>query len=197
MDQNLIIQKGGTFSLVLRWEVEPLVHKPVSAVTRATPCVITATAHGVPDGWNVALVDATGMTELNAESMPPAGRDWHKATLVDADNVKLNDVSSAKYKVYVSGGALVYYTPQDLTGFLARLTVKDKVGGTVLMSLTDSDGIDLDAVNFAITLTIDAADTALIDWKKGVYDLELESATGVVTKLLEGRVSVQEEVTTA
>jgi len=43
--------------------------------------------------------------------------------------------------------------------------------------------IALDDVTKTITLTIDAVDTAALTVKRGVADLELVSAGGVVTKL--------------
>ena len=47
-----------------------------------------------------------------------------------------------------------------------------------------------------ITLTIEATATDDFAWTKGVYDLEMISATGKVTAILSGRVSVSKEVTT-
>lgn len=70
------------------------------------------------------------------------------------------------------------------------------VGGKELMSLTTENGrITLDNTTKTITLTISADDTAAITWKKGIYDLELESSAGIVTALMFGAVTVTKEVT--
>jgi hypothetical protein len=70
-------------------------------------------------------------------------------------------------------------------------------GSRELMSLTTANlRIILDNTTKTIKLDIDAADTAAITWKKGLYDLELESPGGVVTALLYGSVTVTREITT-
>ena len=85
----------------------------------------------------------------------------------------------------------------DLTGYTARLAVKDKIGGTVLLSLTtENNGIVIDNAKKTITLTVEATATDDFTWTRGVYDLELISPAGVVTALITGRVSVTKEVTT-
>lgn len=85
----------------------------------------------------------------------------------------------------------------DLTGYTARLAVKDKIGGTVLLSLTtENGGIAIDNVAKTITLTIAATATDDFTWTRGVYDLELISPAGVVTALISGKVTVTKEVTT-
>jgi hypothetical protein len=77
------------------------------------------------------------------------------------------------------------------------MSIKDKVGGTELMSLTtENSRISVDDAGKIITLTISADDTEVIEFSKGVYDLELVSPTGIVTTLLAGAVSVTSEVTT-
>jgi len=40
----------------------------------------------------------------------------------------------------VSGGYVVYYTPVNLVGYTARMTIKDKIGGTVLATLVMQAG---------------------------------------------------------
>ena len=103
---------------------------------------------------------------------------------------------SAGFKAYVSGGHLQFNTPVDLAGATARMTVKDKVGGHVLHSLTtENGGIDIDAAAYSITLNISATDTETFAWKGGVYDLEVVQGA-VVTALLSGKVTVSKEVTT-
>ena len=84
---------------------------------------------------------------------------------------------------------MMFYTPQSLADYVARINIKDKVGGTVWASseLADTplDIIDavVDDVAKTITLTISATDTAALTAKRGVADLELVSLSGVVTKL--------------
>lgn len=194
---DLVLEKGKTFRYVVRWETDVITYSPISAISQAAPVVITSTAHGVPDGWRVAVVSVKGMTQINADSSPPKDKDYNAATVTNVNTVKLNAVNTSMYKAYASGGYLQYFTPAALAGFTARMSIKDKVGGTQLLRLdTTNAGIALDDVAKTITLTITATATAALTFSKGVYDLELVSSTGVVTALLAGKVTVTNEVTT-
>ena len=200
--QDLPIIQGKTFSRAVRWETSPFVYKPITGITKAAPAVVTCVGHGVPDGWRVAVVSAQGMTEINA-SNPPKEREFVKATVLTPDTLELNTVNSAEYTAYTSGGYIQYYTPVSLSGFTARMQIKNRVGGTVLASSDVDDAplnviwIALSTAAYTISFTIDATDTAAFTWVKGVYDLELISGSGVVTQVLTGLVSVTKEVTTA
>lgn len=197
IEQNLTILQGKTFEAVVKWETEPVVYKAITGITQAAPARITCVGHGVPNGWRVAVVSVKGMTQINAENSPPRSSEYVAATVIDSDTLDLNSVNSALFKPYTSGGYVQYYTPKDLAGYTARMTIKDEIGGTSLLSLTTANSrIALDNTAKTITLTLDAADTEAIDWTTGVYDLELVGSDGSVTALLYGTVSVSEEVTT-
>ena len=89
-----------------------------------------------------------------------------------------------------AAGALV-----DLTGYTAKMDIRQSVGGTLIKALASGSGITLGGAAGTITLTISATDTAAMT-TDGVYDLELTSA-GVVTRLIEGKVWLSEQVTTS
>lgn len=201
--KDLTIQQGKTFTLALRWETDPIVRKAITGVSFAGGSPrITAVGHGAPDGWRCTLYGIKGPKQINAANNPPRNDDYHAATVLDADTVELNDINpydtqGNEWPAYVSGGFLQYNTPMDLTGYTARLAVKDKIGGTVLLSLTtENNGIVIDNAKKTITLTVEATATDDFTWTRGVYDLELISPAGVVTALITGRVSVTKEVTT-
>ena len=206
--KDLTIQQGKTFTLALRWETEPVVRKAITGVSFASGAPrITAVGHGAPDGWRCTMYGIKGPKQLNAENNPPRSDDYHAATALDADTIELNEINpydeqGNEWPAYVSGGFLQYNTPMDLAGYTARMDIKNKVGGTVLAS-TDSGDAPLDVIDIAldntaktITLSIAATDSDDFAWKTGVYELELVSATGVVTALISGKVSVTKEVTT-
>lgn len=89
-------------------------------------------------------------------------------------------------------------TPVDLTGFTARMQIRNKRDGTLLHTLLSSGvGITLGGVLGTIVLFISDTDTAAFTWSTGVYDLELidTGGTGDVTRLVQGRIAADEEVT--
>lgn len=195
--KHFTIQQGKTFLCDLRWEAPPIIYIPITGIVQAAPVRITAPGHKLPDGWRVAVVSVKGMTEINAEANSLRDSDYRPVTVVDANTVEINAINAASYKAYTSGGYLQCNTPVDLTGFTARMTIRNKVGGTELLSLTtENNRITIDTVNKKITLTLSATDTAAITWTRAVYDLEMVSADGVVTALLSGDISVTKEVTT-
>lgn len=195
--KELVIQKGKTFSRILRWETEPFIYKAITGIVKTAPARITATSHVVPDGWRVAIVSVQGMVEINAKNSPPRVTDYHKATVIDPNTIDLNDVNSSEFTTYASGGFVQYYTPVDLTGFTARMHIRaSETSPTVLETLTTENGkIAIDNTLKTITLTLSATATAAYTWKSAVYDLELVSLVGVVTQLLKGPVTVEGEVT--
>lgn len=84
----------------------------------------------------------------------------------------------------------------NLTGYTARMKVRPSVESTtVTLSLTDVDGITLGGVAGTVVLSRSAAVTAALTAGNYVYDLELVSGGGVVTRLLQGPFVVSGEVT--
>jgi hypothetical protein len=196
---DLAIRQGSTFTQFLRWETEPFLTAAISAIEPlASVRIQTQAPHGIPNGWRVAVV-GSGVSQLDAKKNPPVDKDMRRATVIDADTIEFNGLSAVDFDAYASGGFLMWYTPQDLAGYIARMKVKDKVGGTEYLELTTGSGggIELDNTGKAIVLTLSATVTEQIaSWKKAVYDLELESPTGIVTALFEGAITVSPEITT-
>jgi len=193
---NLVILQGDTFTRVVRWETVPFIYKAITGITQAAPAAVTAIAHGLKTGWRAAVVSVRGMKQINAANSPPRDTDMQQVTVVDVDHVTFNKTNSSDFIAYTSGGYLQFYTPVDMTGYSARMTIKDRVGGTVLQALVSPGDIAIDNTNHTITVTITAIVTAGWTWTVGTYDLEMVSPTGVVTKLYKGSVTVTKEVTT-
>jgi len=95
---------------------------------------------------------------------------------------------------WTTGGTAV-----NLTGYSARMQIRESYDSTSLvMSLTSGTGITLGGTAGTILLAAAATATAGIDAtpnKQYVYDLELVSGSGTVTRLVEGNVLVYPEVT--
>jgi len=193
---DLRIEQGKTVNKIVRWETLPFVWKPITGIAQNAPVQITAAAHGCPDGWRALVKDAGGMDEINTKHWPPRSTDFHKVKVESAGVVNFNDVSAVNFDPWTAGGYLVFYTPVPLTGYTARMKIKDRVGGTVLATLVSPTDILIDTALFTITIVIEATASELFTWTKGVYDLELISPGGVVTAILTGSVIVTKEVTT-
>ncbi len=90
-------------------------------------------------------------------------------------------------------------TERDLTGCSARMQVRETAASpSAVLSLTSAPGggiVITPGPPGVLDITISAAQTADMDWRRGVYDLELESAGGDVDRLLKGDVAVDPEVT--
>jgi hypothetical protein len=203
--RDFTLKQGKTFSRVLRWGAEPIRYIPISAITNTAPVVITcAQNHELPDGWSAAIVSVRGMVEINASTPPRLKSDYKKVTVVNPTTLSINSINASDFKPYVSGGYVQYYTPVDLTGYTARMTIRSRLGGPALLTLTvpaggtlgpNESGILLDPAASTVTVVISAADTAAMTWQRGVYDLEME-LTGTVTELSSGTILVEREVTT-
>lgn len=190
------VYQGRTFTRVVRWETTPTVFKPITAISRTAPAAVECIGHGLSSGWYMAITDALGMTEINAASNSPRGGDYRQVTVVDADNFTINDLSAAQFGTYTSGGYVRYSTPKSLAGAVARLHVRNRVGGTLLLDLSSDTGeIALDDGDHVAVITVTDDVTKLMTYTKGVYDLEIEDSTGATYVLLTGSIEVIPEIT--
>lgn len=87
--------------------------------------------------------------------------------------------------------------PINLTGYTARMQVRQRYASDdpLLNLTTENGGITLGGVAGTIAVVASAAATADISVRAGVYDLEVVSAGGEVTRLIQGCVTITPEVT--
>lgn len=115
-------------------------------------------------------------------------------------------MSAGRYNINAEQGAtfqqqLVYRDSSNalvnLTGFTARMQVRATIDDTaVTLSLTTENGrIALGGALGTVTLTVSATDMAAVVAGQYVYDLELVSSGGIVTRLMQGAFIVDAEVT--
>jgi hypothetical protein len=85
----------------------------------------------------------------------------------------------------------------NLTGYTARMQVRATLeAASTLVELTTANSrIALGGTAGTISLTISATDTAALTSGRGVYDLELVSGSGIVTRLLQGVATISRNVT--
>jgi len=116
-------------------------------------------------------------------------------------------MAAAQYDLLVEQGSTYSQSVQwktgspaaavNLTGYTARMQLRSSVtASTAALSLTTENGrISITANTGTVTLSISATDTAALTAGRYVYDLELVSSGGQVTRLMEGVVTVSAEVT--
>ena len=146
----------------------------------------------------MAVIDAQGMTQLNAKSNPPKPADFRRARVRSTTQIEFNETSSTLFGAHrANTGFLQWLTPHDLLGYQARMDIKDRVGGTILMTLTsDNSRILVSDSEKTITLVFQPSDTNDVPWSTGVYDLEMVAPGGFVTPILSGSFELTTQVTT-
>jgi hypothetical protein len=86
--------------------------------------------------------------------------------------------------------------PIVLTGWTARMQVRSRHGSAAtLLSLTSTPAAGISIASNVLTVVATAAQTAVLPVGRSVYDLELVSPAGEVTRLIEGSILVDPEVT--
>ena len=176
------VRKGADADIALRLETSILKFSAISSMTQSAPLRVTSTGHGLLDQWHAAIVDAQGMTELNAvESNAIRDSEFHQISVVDANTVAFNGISSAGFRPYTSGGYLAYYAPLDLSGYTsARMDIKRRVGGDVELALNTANGtLQIDAATHSIWIRLDDTHLDALPAREYVFDIELVSATTV------------------
>lgn len=86
--------------------------------------------------------------------------------------------------------------PFDVTGYTARMHVRvSPNAATTLLELVSPTNITVGTTDGMFTFNMTATETANLTFLVGVYDFEVISPGGVVTRLLEGKFKVSREVT--
>ncbi|GAA0721374.1 hypothetical protein [Dokdonella soli] len=195
----LSVGQGTTFTRVYRWSAPPLIYKPVTAVPSLTPLTLTVTAHGVPNGWPVALTALGGLAALNASNWPPAPSDYLTATVVDTNTLAFTDVDASRVGTYTSGGTIAYLTPVPLTGVTGTLTILQPQGPPFTLTPPFPPALPTPILTIAavvtpaaqtISIMLTAAQTQALASGQYTYTLEVTDSTGAVTLLDQGQLLI-------
>jgi hypothetical protein len=110
---------------------------------------------------------------------------------------------AANYDLYIEQGATYSQefvwkdstgTPINLSTYTARMQVRQVKTENIILNLTSGSGITLGS-NGSIKILVSATGTSALPILNARYDLELQNASGVVTRLLQGDVVISAEVT--
>ena len=85
----------------------------------------------------------------------------------------------------------------NLTNYTGRMHIRDyKNSSTIIETLTtQNQQVTIAALLGRVDILLSPAETAALEAKKYVYDLELESPEGEVTKIISGTLTVRAEIT--
>lgn len=188
---NYKIYQGSTFQEMYRWESSTKVYVPITSVPKAAPTVLTAANHGLKSGWRFRVVGAGGMKELNSTA-----DGFYLASDVTTDTVTINSVNSLGFTPYTNGGVIEYNEPVDITGYSARMQIREDTDSAVVIDTitTDNGMIVIDQTDFSIRVQIPASHTQAYTFDTAVYSLELVR-NDVVLPFLVGNLILQREVT--
>ena len=84
-----------------------------------------------------------------------------------------------------------------LTGYTARMQARETISSPVaVIDATTSNGqLSVNGAGGIVSLALSAAVTAALDFRTASYDLEIVSGAGVVTRLVQGTITLSREVT--
>lgn len=131
-NEDMEIQRGETFGLVVRWGTEPVIRKLITAISLAFGAPrLSVAAHGLTTGWPCYVTRAKGMTQINVGRIPVEKEDYLSCTVIDAGTVEFNDIdpvdnNGREWPAYIDSGFLCWNTPVDLTGYTSRLSICDR-----------------------------------------------------------------------
>ena len=196
-DYDITIKQGSTFALTLKYGQPQFTVKAITGITKSGQAVVTATSHGLTVDWPVWVVGVAGMDQINhtSDELRQACAAYY-GYYVDANSLRL-DLDTTRFGTYTSGGEVLYHPPVNLTGFTARMQIRETVESTTTIAslTTENGGITLGGAAGTIALLLSATATALLTVDSAVYDLEIVSGGGVVTTVLSGNVYLTDETT--
>lgn len=119
--------------------------KVITAITKASPGVVTATAHGFSDGDRVRLSDVLGMTEVNNTTFIVANK---TANTFELTTLQAANVDTSGFTTYTSGGLV-----NELFLTVTNTDFAPLEGATVQVKADNAVHPDAAVASNAITLT--------------------------------------------
>ncbi len=112
-------------------------------------------------------------------------------------NLTIEQGTTWRHSLSLKAGAGASAPALDLTGYIARMQLRAELAAPdVLLELTTTNTrITITPLDGRIDLLVSATDTTALEFDRAVYDLEIESAGGEVTRVLTGFVTLSRQVT--
>lgn len=87
--------------------------------------------------------------------------------------------------------------PVDIQDYIGRMHIRDYTDSSIIVKTltTDNGGLAIDGLAGRVDIFLKPSDTDDLSAKDYVYDLELESEEGDVTRIVSGKLTVRAEIT--
>lgn len=108
---------------------------------------------------------------------------------MDDLTIKQGETTTISWPIVDSSGE-----PMDLTGWTARGQVRKSVSADDVLYEWTPEAANITTASSSVTVSIPADDSSAWDFKAAVYGIEMESASGQVVRVAQGRLSVDPEV---
>jgi hypothetical protein len=192
---DITIRQGSQYVGSVNWYGGGKVIQEIEGLTPGCPTSILITAHGLPSA-SATPIYVSGVKGARSANTGDTCEDMVEATQVDADNFTIE--AHTRNQVYRTGtGCITWYLPKNLVGWSARMHIREKIDDTdFLVELTSANGdIVISTPDARTVFTIATAVTTLLDFTQAVYDLELVNPSDEATRIVEGKVFLEREVT--
>lgn len=149
------------------------------------------------NGTTVTFTAENGFTagqKVTINGVLPSQYNLQNVTIASA-NASQFTVTNGATGTYISGGLAT--SPANITSYTAALQVRSLPSSPtkVLDLTTQNGGITITGNQGKVSVHATAVQTAAIDDGVYVYDCEITSPAGIVTRLVQGQVVVSPEVT--
>jgi hypothetical protein len=157
------------------------------------PAVITnVVGNGVSITFTAENGFSAGQTVF-IQGILPSQYNLGNATIATRTSTQFT-VQNPASGLYLQGGDAL--SAVDITGYTARMQLRSLPNDPIaVLTLTQASGITIDGPTGTLAVRITAAQTAAIIAGPYYYDLEITSPTGVKTRIVQGELNVNAEVT--
>ena len=192
---NYKVYQGSSFEEVFRWESATKAYATINTISNSAPCVVTVNTGELtpPPHWRVRITGVSGMKEINLATEDS----YYLSTSISSDQITINEINSANYSTYTSGGILAWNAPVPLVNLAAKMQIRENLDGPLILELnTTNGGIAINTSEHTITIKITSTQTAAFTFSTAIYSLELNDLlSSKVTTFLTGNLSLVREVT--
>ena len=190
---ELGMAQGTDWATTFNWYGGGKFMAPIEEIDPGYPTRIKVTSHLLPSASDTPIIisGVEGMEILNSKDTG-----IELCARVD-DNYFEVPISTVGKEWRIGKGEITYYRPTDITDFTARCKFRKYWHSADVLSelTTENGGIVLNADDASIQLQRTAAQTAAFVFDKCVFDVELISPGGAVTRVAQGTIRLSREAT--